>query len=81
MNEGIIEIFIYSYFNYRSPNFDSIGEILGISQSYFSLVMIVIIMPLINIFLLILAYKDMSKLELEIIKQLFGVFYEDFKKK
>jgi len=31
MIEGIIEIFIFSYFNYRSRNFDSIGEVLGIS--------------------------------------------------
>ncbi len=31
MIEGIIEISIYSYFNYKSPNFNSVGEALGIS--------------------------------------------------
>ena len=53
MIEGIIEISIYSYFNLKSANFNSAGEILGIGQSYFSLALILIIMPLVNIYLLI----------------------------
>jgi hypothetical protein len=38
-------------------------------------------MPLINIFLLILANRNVEKLENEIIKELFGAFYEDFENK
>ena len=38
-------------------------------------------MPLINIFLLILAYRDKIKLDLEIIKQFFGIFYHHIAKK
>jgi hypothetical protein len=68
MIEGIIEIFIHSYFNCNSPNFNSIGEVLGIVQSNFSLALIVVIMPLINIYLLIQAYKDINNLDHELIK-------------
>ena len=38
-------------------------------------------MPVINIFLIILAKKDFKKLAQENIKEMFGVFYEDFDKK
>jgi uncharacterized membrane protein len=81
MIEGIIEISIYSYFNYRSSNFNTIGEILGINQSYFSLGLIVVIMPLINIYLLIQAYRDINNLDNDLIKFFFKVFYENFDKK
>jgi len=72
---------IFSYFNFKSQNFNTVGEVLGISQSYFCLVLLLIVMPLINIFLLILANRNVEKLENEIIKELFGVFYEDFENK
>ena len=81
MIEGIIEISIYSYFNCISANFNSTGEILGIGQSYFSLALIVFIMPIINIYLLILAYRDIKNLDHEYTKQFFGAFYENFDKK
>ncbi len=68
MIEGIIEIFIFSYFNFGSANFDSIGEVLGIFQSSLSLILLFFIIPLINIYLLISAYKDTNKLDSEIIK-------------
>ena len=38
-------------------------------------------MPLINIILLITAFKDIKLLDNELIKKMFGVFYEDFEKK
>ena len=38
-------------------------------------------MPLINIILLITAFKDIKLLDKELIKKMFGVFYEDFEKK
>lgn len=38
-------------------------------------------MPLINIFLLIIAFGDIKLLDNELIKKMFGVFYEDFEKK
>jgi hypothetical protein len=81
MIEAIIELLIFSYFNYLSPNYNTIGEVLGISQSYFCLAMLVFIMPLINIILLVLAHQNINKLEDENIKELFGAFYEDFENK
>jgi hypothetical protein len=38
-------------------------------------------MPLINIFLLILAYINIKKLQNETLIKLFGIFYTDFEKK
>jgi hypothetical protein len=38
-------------------------------------------MPPVNIYLLILAYRDIQKLDQENIKEMFGVFYEEFTKK
>jgi len=67
MIEGMIELLIYSYFNYKSPNYNTIGEILGISQSYICLVLLLIKMPLINLYLLFLARKNINKLEDETI--------------
>jgi hypothetical protein len=43
--------------------------------------MLVFIMPLINIILLVIAHKNINKLEDENIKELFGAFYEDFENK
>ena len=51
--EGFIEILICSYFNYKQPNYNTIGEILGIFQAYFCLFLIVVAIPIINISLLI----------------------------
>ena len=68
MIEGIIEILICSYLNYQTPKFNSIAEVLGASQSYFCLILIVIVMPIINVFVLIVAYKDISMLELKLFK-------------
>jgi len=45
------------------------------------LAVLVIVMPLINIYLLILAHRDIKKLDLMIYKELFGAFYENFEKK
>ena len=81
MIEGIIEILICSYFNYQTPKLNSIAEVLGAFQSYFCLILIVIIMPIINVFVLIVAYKDITMLELKLFKKAFGVFYEDFENK
>ena len=53
MIEGFIEILICSYFNYQQPNYNTIGEVLGIFQAYFSLSLIVVAIPIINISLLI----------------------------
>jgi len=41
----------------------------------------VMVMPLINIFLLILAHRNIEALEDEKILNMFGAFYEDFKNK
>jgi len=38
-------------------------------------------MPAVEIFLLILAYKDMKKLDEENYKKMFGILYEDYEKK
>ncbi len=54
------------------------GGALGTIQSYFSLALLVVIMPAVNIFLFILAYKDINKLDHQNYKEMFGVYYEDF---
>jgi hypothetical protein len=77
--EAIIELLIISYFNYKTPNYNSIGEVLGISQSYFCLIMLVMIMPMINIFLLIIAHRNIEALADETILNMFGAFYKYFK--
>ena len=66
MIEGIIEIFIYSYLNYETLNFNSIAEVLGAFQSIFCLTLIVFVMPIINIFILISAYKDITILDIKL---------------
>ena len=38
-------------------------------------------MPLVNVYLLILAFRDIQKLDQENIKEMFGVLYEEFEKK
>ena len=38
-------------------------------------------MPAVNIYLLILACKDLKKLDQENYKEMFGALYEDFEKK
>jgi len=43
--------------------------------------MLVMVMPLINIFLLMLARRNIEALEDEKILNMFGAFYEDFKNK
>ena len=68
MIEGIIEILICSYFNYKSQKFNSVGEIMGAMQSNFCLILVVVAMPLINIFLLIKAFKDIKVLDKKIYK-------------
>jgi hypothetical protein len=68
MIEGIIEILICSYFNYKYQKFNSVGEILGAVQSYFCLTLVIVAMPLINIFLLIKAFKDIKVLDKKIYK-------------
>jgi hypothetical protein len=57
--------------------YNSIGEILGVAQSSFSIFVIVSI-PVIIIILLISAWKFQKQFKSKIIKQLFGVLYEDF---
>jgi hypothetical protein len=37
-------------------------------------------MPIVNVYLLILAYRDIQKLDQENIKEMFSVLYEDFEK-
>jgi hypothetical protein len=37
-------------------------------------------MPTVNVYLLILAYRDIHKLDQENIKEMFSVLYEDFEK-
>jgi hypothetical protein len=64
MIEGMIELLIFSYFNYKTPKLNSLGEFLGITEAYFCLILLVILMPLINVLLLILAHKDIEKLDI-----------------
>ena len=63
MLECIIEITIYSYFNYLTPQYNSVGEVLGIFESYFNLILIIAVMPMIIIFLLIKSYGDIKILD------------------
>ena len=81
MMECIIEIIIYSYFNYLTPQYNTVGEVLGIFESYFCLVSILIVMPIIILFLLYKAYREIKTLDKNIYKKMLGVFYEDFGKK
>ena len=46
-----------------------------------SLILIIVILPALNIYLFILACKEVKKLDIEKFKKMFGVFYEDFEKK
>jgi len=45
------------------------------------LIFLLIVLPAANIYLFILAVKDIQKLDNEELKQIFGFFYEDFEKK
>jgi hypothetical protein len=66
--EAILEILICSYFNFKSPNFNTVGEFLGIFLSYFCLILLLIVLPAANIYLFILAVKDIQKLDNEELK-------------
>ena len=57
------------------------GEILGIFESYFSILLITTVMPVFIIFLLIKACRDIKILDKKQYKEMFGVFYKDFGKK
>ena len=63
--------------NYETLDYSSWGESLSSGLTYFSLAMIVIIMPLINLYLLI--FKSNESLKENELKLMFGVFYEDNK--
>ena len=80
--EGIVEITIVSIFNFKLSYMNSLGEFLGTSQSYFSLIMIFSVMPLISIFLFIARtyYKDKFEFNNKKFKNIFGVFYKGFRK-
>ena len=78
MIEGIIEILICSYINFNQINLKTIGGCLGAIQSYFSLALVIVIMPATNVFLFITACKDISKLDQQNYKEMFGAFYEVF---
>jgi hypothetical protein len=59
--EAYMEFYIYSLLNIQTPDFSTNGELIGISLSYFIMVMIHGILPLLMIFTITRKKKELFK--------------------